>query len=119
MAKLVDLSYTPKELEEEKTEQKLGSPPQPMYPYGTAICLCNDELEKLGLDKQELDTGDMLHLVALAKITSVTKNDTTEGQKTRVELQITQMGVSGMDEEEGEENDEQPRRKIKNPFKAY
>ena len=88
--------------EEEKAE--LMSPSPPRYPYGLCISLCEKELEKLGIAEDELERGDMLHLHALAKVTSISTHDTEQGSGCRVELQICYM--SGEDEDEENEEEE-------------
>lgn len=94
--KMVDMARTA----EEKAEQVMPAPPSSIneYPYGLAIRLTQDELAKLDLDG-DCDVGDMLHGHFLAKVTSVSKNDTEAGQRTMIELQITHMEV---DDEEAE-----------------
>jgi hypothetical protein len=85
-------------IEQNRTEEAMPMMQDtPVYPYGLSICLCNDELEKLGLDAS-CEVGDMITMECLAKVTSVSKNDTTEGTKTRVELQI--VAIATEDEEE-------------------
>ena len=77
------------------------------YPYGLCISLGNNELEKLGLDPEDCEVGDMLHIHALAKVTSVSCHDREgqDGECHRIELQITHF----MDdvEDEDEENREE------------
>lgn len=62
------------------------------YPYGLCLCLDNDALEKLNLD-ESVDAGDGIQIVAYAKVTSVSQNDTAGGVNRRVELQITHLGL--------------------------
>lgn len=77
------------------------------YPYGLRISLTEKELEKLDIDPDEAFVGGICHLHALAKITSVSKNETQDAdgdphENCRIELQICAMAV----ESEDEENDE-------------
>ncbi len=83
----------------------------PDYPYGLCISLTQDELEKLGLDDEELpEVGDMLHIHAMAKVISVSSSDNeAAGKCCRVELQITHM--VGEDEDEENEEAEPPRKR--------
>jgi len=91
--------------DDEKAEAMSPSLGTPKYPFGLSISLCEKELEKIGVDENDLEIGDMLHLHALAKVTSVSSQDLESGSHCRVELQICYM--SGEDEEEeNEENEE-------------
>lgn len=76
---------------------------QPAYPYGLCISLCEQELEKLGFAQGELQVGDMIHLHALAAVTSVSSHDNVDlGPSCRVELQLQYIQC----ESEDDENDE-------------
>lgn len=73
-----------------------------VYPYGLCISLTQPELDKLGLSDDDVAVGDMLHIHAMAKVTSVSMSDSENfGPSCRVELQITDM----VGEDEDEEND--------------
>lgn len=94
---MVDMALTPKEQEE------VTNPSPPKYPYGLCISLCEDELEKLDLDTEDVSVGDMIHLFCLAKVTSVSKTDSeNSGPCCRIELQIT--NISSDSEDEDNEN---------------
>ena len=72
---------------------------KPRYPYGLQICLCGDELDKLGLGMP--DVGDMIDLRAFATVTSVSSSSSEHGDNRRVELQIEKLAVeSEMNEDE-------------------
>lgn len=73
-------------------------PGQNLYPYGLAICLNDEELQKLDLD-DDIEVGEIVHLHCLAKIISVSSNDTNDGIKKRVELQITHIAAEDEDKE--------------------
>lgn len=92
---MVDMRRTDKGME---VSSFVGSP-APSYPYGLCISLCEEELEKLNLDIEDAAPGDMLHLFCMAKVTSVSKNDTENGNTCRVELQITHIAAESEDEE--------------------
>ena len=79
------------------------TPSPPKYPYGLCISLCQDELEKLGLDDDDLSVGDMVHIHALAKVTSVSSNETEDGADSRVELVLAYISAEDEDEENEEE----------------
>lgn len=89
-------------------EDKLDSlmpypmPEKPDYPYGLRICLTHKEFEKLDLDPSMAVVGGMVHLHAIARITSVSAEDGDGGSKCRVEMQIEDMDI----ESEDSENDE-------------
>ena len=97
ISNLVDMKRTPPEVSD--------SPAMPMgsdYPYGLCISLCEDELEKLGFQQDELKVGDMVHLHAMATVTSTASNESTTGASFRAELQITHINAL---EDETEEDD--------------
>lgn len=79
------------------------SPPSmanaPRYPYGLCLSLGKDEMDKLGLEAGDLAFGDVVHLHALAKVTSCSENETESGSNCRVELQIIMMDIESEDAE--------------------
>jgi hypothetical protein len=80
-----------------------AAPTVAAYPYGLCLSLEEDELAKLGLDDLP-NVGEMIHLCAMAKVTSVSQNERemTDGSKKscrRVELQITHLATESEDEE--------------------
>lgn len=104
--KFVDMAHTPKEQKEEL------SPAAPsIYPYGLCLCLGQDELEKLDLE-EGFSIGDLIDMRCLAKVTSVSMSENSDGVYKRVELQITHMAVENEDEE-----DEKPKLGRRNPYK--
>ncbi len=76
---------------------------KPLYPYGLRITLTDKELEKMDLDHSEAFVGGIIHLHAMARITSVSENDTDQGKCCRIELQIEDMCVESEDEENEED----------------
>ena len=75
-------------------------PEAPDYPYGLCISLCQDELEKLDIDYDDVSVGDMIHLVCMATVTSVSCHDSeTSGPSCRIELQITHIAAEDEEEE--------------------
>lgn len=98
MGKLVDL---------EMDDERQLDHPMPIaaarqrYPYGLRICLCDSELEKLGLGT-DVDEGDYLDIRAFATVTSVHK----ENGANRVELQIEKMSVENESTEDDDETEE-------------
>ena len=92
MAELVDMKYSKAEMKEEAKE--VGPSGQPaQYPWGLCISLEKDELDKLGI-KDLPDVGGEVHFMAVAKVTSVNQSaSVTQGEDTRVGLQIIMMQV--------------------------
>jgi hypothetical protein len=70
----------------------------PQYPYGLRICLCEEELDKLDLE-EDFEVGDTIDMRAMAKVTSVSSDETPAGKRRRVELQIEQLAVEVEDDE--------------------
>lgn len=105
---MVDLAKTPEEAKEDILDMApMGLPSKvtPAYPYGLCLCLDNETLEKLGIDGDLPDVGDMIQFTALARVTSASQNEKmTETGETevcqRIELQITHMDVGGVEEGE-------------------
>lgn len=104
-SKFVSMKKTP----EEKVEEVEDFCSRPSianvadYPYGLAITLTHEELDKLGLD-YDCDVGDMIDLRAFAEVTSVSKRMVNDKPEVRVELQIRDMAVENeSDEEPGED----------------
>ena len=91
-AGMADMAYTKDELKERKKSHCVGADGQPNpYPWGLAISLEKEQLEKLGV-KQLPEVGLEVHFVAVGKVTSVNQS-ASEGREAekRVGLQITQM----------------------------
>jgi len=91
--------------DEEKLDAHMPIPmsDKPEYPYGLKICLTNAEFKKLDLDSNCAEVGGILHLHALARITSVTHNDGPHGYDCRVEAQIEDLAIESEDQENAEE----------------
>lgn len=69
---LIDLAYTKDELAEEKREMCCGPSGQPdPYPWGLNIRMEADTLKKLGLDDPLPQVGGEVHMLVIAKVTSV------------------------------------------------
>lgn len=116
LPKFVDMARSPAEVKKE-APVSLPQAPQNIYPYGLCISLCQEELDKLGLDG-DVDSGDMVHLHAMGKVTSVIKRDTDQGQDNRIEIQLTAIAVEDESKEnEAAEQEMDAPRKVKNPYK--
>lgn len=74
--------------------QPIAMPDKPDYPPGLCICLTSDECEKLGIDPTEATVGGTFVFMAMARITSVSMNDSEMGGEChRIEAQIEQLGI--------------------------
>lgn len=104
---MVDMALTGEELKENTLPAMPEMASQPRYPYGLSISLSEKELEKLKLSA-ECEVGDMIHLVGMAKVTSISANDTQDGKSCRIELQITHLELEDEDEEVEEEGFKRP-----------
>lgn len=117
---MVDMAKTPAEAKEDIAESMPptvsgGNPQTPVYPYGLCISFDEETLEKLGMGDDELpEVGDMIHLIGMAKVTSVNQNEMEDagGNKTvkkRIELQFTHLAAEDEDDEEPGEVDREAR----------
>lgn len=105
-SELVDMVESPDE--QRKLISGMALPMEdnkPRYPYGLSLNLNEDSLEKLGIETLP-EVGSTIHLKALAKVTSVSKDATDEKESSRVCLQITHLAFEEEDEEE--ETEEAP-----------
>lgn len=94
---MVDMRLTPKEAVELYCPT---SADLPEYPYGLSIRLCSDELEKLGIDFDELCVDDMVHMHCLAVVISKCKSERQSGDDNKeISLQITHIAAEDEDEE--------------------
>jgi hypothetical protein len=72
---------------------------RPEFPYGLKICLTSSEFGKLGIDPSDTQVGETFHLFGMARVTSVSMNDTAGGPCWRVEAQIEDMALESEDDE--------------------
>jgi hypothetical protein len=111
---MVDMAKTPAEIKEDMPQaiaapKASNGPKVPVYPYGLCISLTEEELAKMNMGDEPLpEVGDMIHLMAMAKVTSVSENERVDdaGNKTkccRVELQITHLATENENEEDARE----------------
>lgn len=86
--------------------------PENKYPYGLRISLSQDDLEKLGIDHEDFEIGDVFPLDILAKVVGKNANEAEGGEANCcVSLQITHIGAEEeetAEEEEAEEHEEEP-----------
>lgn len=97
---LVDLKMSKQDMAEEASPEAIQNP----YPYGICLTLDTDELDKLGITKLP-GVGDEYHIRAVGEVTSVSENDTGNGQERSVRVQIQMMEMRHEDEAEGETED--------------
>jgi hypothetical protein len=90
---LVNMKLTP---EEAKEADCCASPSDggPAYPWGLSIYLDDETLAKLGIT-QLPDVGTRLTLNAIVEVTSNSQRQTQEGKTVNMDLQITDMELSG------------------------
>lgn len=100
---LKDMSDAP----ESDSKMEMAEPSRgPSYPYGLCLRLTEKELERLGLS-EEVEVGDYLHGVFMAKVTHVSTHAHEGGKGCGVELQIVAMGVEDENTEYQEDEDDE------------
>jgi hypothetical protein len=67
-----------------------GDNDQPAYPYGLTICLCDEDLAKLGITDMPA-VGSVMQLTALVEVCSVSQYENQDGADNSLSLQITDM----------------------------
>ena len=87
--------------DEEKLDASapIPMPDKPDFPYGLKLCLTECEFKKLDLDPSDAVVGGVVHLHALARITSVSMNNGESGDSARVEMQIEDLAIESEDDE--------------------
>ncbi len=90
MAELVSMKVDPKAREAKYAESSMIDRPE--YPYGLAVHVDDDALEKLGLEKLP-GAGDELTLTAVVSVTTSSETDTAAGKNRSLSLQITKMSL--------------------------
>jgi hypothetical protein len=78
----------------------------PDIPPGLCICLTEKELEKLGIETEDCDVGDMIHISGMCKLTSKRIEDTGDGVKMRFEMGFVFMAAEDEEREEPGEDDD-------------
>jgi hypothetical protein len=103
-SKLVDVAYT----DEEKAEKFPGMAEDsaPDYPWGLCLTLDECTLEKLGLEEENPEIGDMIDLRAFGKVTGIRKDMRDGEAHTCLEIQISHLAVEDEDDEEPGEDDD-------------
>jgi hypothetical protein len=114
---MVDMAYTEQEKQEAADSGCALSPEfQPKYPYGLCISMDEQSMDKIGLDLDGVNIGDMLHLHCLARLTSMSMNESDSGRKGRIELQITHISAEDEDDE-NEEEEAKPRKQLSSLYR--
>lgn len=73
---------------------------EPQYPYGLAIRLDNDSLEKLGMSELP-KAGKKMKLMAMVEVVGASQHTMKGGKDMKnVELQITSMGLESESEKD-------------------
>jgi ribosome assembly protein YihI (activator of Der GTPase) len=104
MRKMVSMARSAEEKARSMMPPSMGDMPD--FPYGLAISLNEDDLEKLDLDA-DCEVGDMIDLRAFGRVTSVSKTEVDGKSRCRVEIQIEQLGIE--DEDQEDEDEPEPR----------
>mgnify|MGYP003630541714 CR=1 FL=1 len=66
----------------------------PAYPYGLSLNLTDEVLKKLGI-KNAPAVGEKMMLMATVEVTGTSQYENQKGKDTNVNLQITDMELSG------------------------
>ena len=91
--KFVDMALSKAEIKEERGEGAVSMSGQPdPYPWGLSLSLESRELKKLGITKLP-GVGSEMHLLCIAKVTSVNQSTSQDSEESRVGLQICMMQV--------------------------
>lgn len=112
MAGLISMARSPEALKKDSAYGTIiarKEPDQPVYPWGLCLTLSDEELEKLDLDA-DCDVGDEITFVIRCEVTSVSQNKSTEGPKSRLELQVVAMKPADVPSDMLPDNDEDDRR---------
>ena len=101
--KMTDMAKTPDEVKEDMDGPMAAPVSVNRYPYGLCLSLDQDDLAKLDMPL-DAEVGDMIHVMAFARVTSVSKQELADGKcNCRVELQITHLALEDEDQEMGQD----------------
>lgn len=118
MMSMVNMAKTAEDVKKEIGEFYPAAAPSvttSAYPYGLSISFDDDTLKKLGMSGDVPQIGESVRFEAVAKVTSASLNerekaDGSKEQCCRIELQITDMGMTGGDPADDEIAKSQARR---------
>lgn len=104
---MTDLTRSDEEKSKEHMDSMLSSPfaHMPDVPPGLCICLTETELDKLELE-DTAEVGDFLHGRFMARVTSVSKNDSGGGTRCRIEMSLVAMSVDENESTEDPDEDD-------------
>lgn len=94
--KMVDLLEMPEKIETTASSPEYAQ--QPCYPYGLCLRLDEKTMAKVGIDELP-EVGEMIHIMAIAKVISVGSSATENHDSKHMELQITHMALEDEDKE--------------------
>lgn len=101
MPTLLNMEQDPEEAREQTAP---GPEDAPKYPWGLALTLDDDVLEKLGMLDHLPSVGDEVIITALACVTGVRSSQTLVGDnESSVTLQITDMACDNSPEDLGQQ----------------
>lgn len=91
---LVSLKRSKADKAEDQAESVgIASQDQPDYPYGTSLCLDEDELAKLGIDATPA-AGTPVALQGMGTVTGVREEQVDGKVRRHVDIQITDLALS-------------------------
>ncbi len=98
---MVDMTLSPEEKIEKRMEDSYPPPISLMPDIPSGLCMCWDEdiLEKLNIEVDDCDVGDMLHVSGMVRLTSKSINETDSGRRMRFEVGFVFMSVEDENEE--------------------
>ena len=102
----VDLAYSDEELKEREADN-MPLAETPKYPSGLSITLDEKTLAKLNIEHGDWEVGDVFPVDVLLKVTGKNVNETQDGEKCCINMQITAM-KGEEHKEEIEEAEEMP-----------
>lgn len=122
-AGMVDLARSPEDVKEDQAKMVAPSaePTGPLYPYGMCLRMDDETLDKIGFEGDLPKSGEIVHIQALARVTSSGSNEqlTTNGERKvcrYVELQITHLAAEDEDREDTLEEREERGKAKTNAF---
>jgi hypothetical protein len=93
--KLVSMKLPPRDkTSEEKIYTSMADGDGPKYPWGLCLTLDEQQLKQLGITDLPKVDGTVT-ITAKADVTSVSENQTQDGPRRSVSLQITDLGLGG------------------------